>query len=817
MNITTKKLFFPIITLFLLHTHELVYTKEAQDENNNRSVMATDNTISQSDSEYDKDILEFIEEMFQSVTDQTQKIEYNLQQIELILNAGKIKFDHQKISKSELLAEIKEIKFIIQSIYEFYTTQMDKDEAIVKGTCFNTAFINYLLPIIQSDINNLNADTFDKSVAENFETIIKNLEDLDQIPLMIEKNKADLKLLGQASDNIGLNTFNKIYRYLDTKALPISGKSTFATLEDIAFWSAAGFTVYNLAIWGLTTESTKLPFGIKLPYCGDKFPFQKRIGNHTLTDDYIIQQDPMIKRDIKDNFGWANYLDLQARSLDKKLMTLAGGYLATQIKGPVQDLYKTMKKSVNESISYYCKGDNLSKNSNTVPKTYFKDMIGGQDLEKLARELADYLKNPTRYERAGITPSTGYLLVGPSQTGKSFFAKALKTLIDEEFGDDNENVKFFSITADDVQYFGGFARIFSIALRDAPCILFIDELDMHGARRDRDAKNTQELLTAINGVETDQDKKIIVIAATNKPEELDFALKQKGRLGTVITFDFPTYECRKTYLEKQLNKKNIALSADMIETISQETDGHTYNMIDDIVRQSMQLATYETRPVCEADFEITLDREIRKIKPNTTISTQEKELVAIYQAGQAAARHILKTDQQIVKITIDAVDKPIKSKEGQEVTTENKAQQYDNLDLLPTHRVKPTRLGFVFTMSKINNHELLSDEDQEIELMALLAGQAALEIVKGKVFNEFGKEDRAKILEALEKKISQGTPITDSIRLQAMAAKDVLYKKVKAVLNNHKDFIKIITHELLQNTTLNKKQWNALATNYPVK
>ncbi len=388
-------------------------------------------------------------------------------------------------------------------------------------------------------------------------------------------------------------------------------------------------------------------------------------------------------------------------------------------------------------------------------------------------------------------------------------------MVDEAFEGSNEEVKFWTVLADDLTRMS-FDDIFYWARKNAPIIIFIDEIDMYGTRRDKNAKNTQDLLTAMNGIDTDPSKKVIVIAATNKPEELDFALKQKGRLGSVITFDFPTYECRKQYLEKQLDKKNIMLSLEMIDIIAQETDGHTYNMIDDIIKQSLQLATFQTRPVQESDFEITLDREIRKIKPNTTMSAQEKEIVAIYQAGQAAARHILSTEQQIVKITIDTVDKPLKSKEGFGIINEQKGQFHENHELLPQIRMKSTRLGFVFTMSKTNNHELSSDEEQEKELIALLSGGAALELLKGKTFTGFGKEDRAKVLEALEKKISQGTPITDEIRQQAIAAKDLLYIKAKNCLKGHTSFIKVIVDELLKNSTINTKQWLELAANYKI-
>lgn len=894
MNI--KNIVFFISIFFSISCNQLSYSKDLSDEHH-KSMIISEPVEAQTNVQQDKEFLSFVKETFQLVVEQTKNIEYNLQQIELILSGNKIKFNDKKISKADLLNQIKEIKAIVQTIFEFYTTQIEQDEAIFMATCFNTAFINYFLPTIQNDITDLNVNNFDKSVAQNFELIKNELKDINQIKILIEKNQEKLKLLTQVSDNIGLTTLNKIYRYLDTKTLPWYGKTTIATAKDIAFWSTIGLAAYTIGVYWMPRDS--IIYGTSKKYnpsdfqeqdttknsplkvleqkfkelkeqqkqsfvdtlnpldkeillveekieqekkylsqkekerlhkvwtvgdqkytyktCQDLFPLKNFLGDLGETRRTNNKENESEVKKLESKFGIYSYIHKAAVDYSDPFIAFTCSALWYYTKGSLQELYKNAQVKFNQSIDYYFKGDNaINKNSLEIPKTYFKDMIGGEHLEKIARELTDYLKNPIRYERAGIAPSTGYLLVGPSQTGKSFFAKALKTLIDEEFADEGDKVKFFSITPNDVKYFDGFARIFNIARRDAPCILFIDELDLHGARRDRDAKNTHELLTSINGLETDQNKKVIVIAATNKPEELDFALKQKGRLGTVITFDYPTYECRKSYLKKQLYKKNIILSDDMIDTIAQETDGQTYNMIDDIIKQALQLATYETRPVAELDFEVTLDREIRKIKPNTSMSEQEKELVAIYQAGQATARHILDTNHQIVKITIDAVDKPIKSKEGFGVINENKGDQHENLELLPDNRVKPTRLGFVFTMSKINNHELLSDLDKEKELMALLAGQAALELIKGTSYDEFGKEDRAKVLEALEKKISQGTPVTDTIRLQAIGAKEILSKKIKNDLQNHTKFITTITNELLKSTTINKIQWQSLAASYPI-
>ncbi len=809
MNI--KKLIFNITAFFLITNAQVVYTKDQQDDNNKSQISVNDdnNDSLQNNTEHNEETWKFIEETLLSVTDQTQKIEFCLQTIEQIINADKIKFNNQE-TKSQVLFNIKNIKLIIQKLFTVYTTQItNKEESIFIGTCYNIAFIEYLLPVFQNDITTINVETLATFIETNIDRIMDTNEPLIA---MIENNETNITLLMKSSDSVGLSTLNKVYRYLDTKPLPWYGKSTLATAYDVALWSSAALLGYSTITYGLSKNSPI--YGCQDWKISD-LPGKSFLGDYHEVEQLKQSMTPDERKVITNDFGAFSYLHDGMNTYTNPFMLGCTAILAYLIKKPILETYESTNKKLNHGINYYLKGDiSTPKNTNIIPKAYFSDMVGGEHLEKLAQELTDYLKNPTRYERAGITPSTGYLLVGPSQTGKSFFAKALKTMVDEAFEGSNEEVKFLTITADDLKYFGGFNDIFYWARKNGPVILFMDEIDMFGTRRDRDAKTTQELLTAMNGIDTDSSKKVIVIAATNKPEELDFALKQKGRLGTTITFDVPTYECRKAYLEKQLHKKNIVLNQEIVDTIAQETNNQTYNMIDDIIRQSLQLATFETRPVTENDFEITLDREIRRIKPSTSISPQEKELIAIYQAGQAAARHILATDQQIVKITVDSVDKPMKSKEGFGVVHEQKGEQHENHDLLPETRTKPTRLGFVFTMSKTNNQELVSDDDQEQELLALLAGQAALELIKGKTFNGFGKEDRAKVIETLEKKISQGTPITNEIRQQALVAKEILYNQVKATLEKHVNFIKIIRDKLIKNNTINTQQWLELTANY---
>lgn len=830
-----------------------------------------------------------IEETYQATCDLTGKIIFCLQQAEQILNAGKMKFQSQHRSKKDLLEEIKHIKFSIEMISQDYAKNLTKDQAIVYGAMFNYSFLSYILPIVETDISLMSAADFEQHLQKSFETLASTIQSNDQIFTIMEENEQFLKKLMIASDNIGLTTLNKIYRYLDTKQIPWYGKSIIATAWDAAFWTSIGTFTYALTVYCIgrnwripfsyieMTDNTlhdnddndglkyKLKLSEKERYYAKIQEFSKI--NSLTTEQLNILTNQLIEKDIEsgkiflnsdnqqlwrrktteeffsskaflgdfadtefkyktsnseyaDNkeekygiFSYPHEAILQASS---SAITYVVGALVYLTRESFFELKDKCIKKYNALFNYYIKGDATgSKNNQDFTKAYFKDFVGAEHLEQLAHELADYLKNPTRYERSGIAPSTGYLLVGPSQTGKSYFAKALKTLIDEEFGSSGDTLKFAIVTQDDMEYFKGFANLFYWARKLAPMILFIDEIDMFDTRRATSKKNTQELLTAMNGIETDPSKKIIVIAATNRPEEIDFALKEKGRFSEIISFYYPTYQSRQIYINKQLTQKNITLSQDMIDIIAQETDQQTFNMIDMIIKHALRIATYQTRPVTEADFEIALDREIRKITPVTaTISEQEAQLVALYHAGHAVAHHILKINQQIVKITINPVDKPTKSKEGNDVKTEQIDHQHENYDLLQQTRSKQTRLGSVFTISSTNNHELISAQEQEKQLLALLAGQAALELIMGSQYPEFGKEDRALVIDTLERKIAQGTPVTENIRLQALAEKEDLYQNIKAQLKDHIQFITLVSQKLIEIHTIDQKQWHELSSNY---
>jgi len=806
-----KNIFLKITTFLIFLTSQSLYTKDSESQNNSETETRSSISISENDMlEYDTPVEDWAEtkNSLNLVIGQTKSIEYCLQQLEQALNAGKINFNAEKSSKSQILEEIKSIKSFIQDVSKNYPS-MQIEDAIITGTFINNMSIQYLMPILLNDITEISSADFQNILMNFFNGTDPEIDKSIQ-EIMLE-NEKDIKKLLDASVNVGLTSFNKMFRYIQDEPLPLIGKPLFSTAKQCTLYAGFAFAAYAFYTYitpdGQVNDKPKDLFDIK--------SMKDLTGSMQSVDLAKRTGDIHDQLKITEKYRLGNFIDDYGRTIGSACVPAVGTYLLTNAT-PIYEYAKEVSNNKYNEINNYLRGDLNKKNktsaimSDQVEKVFFNDIIGRDDLKEYAMELAQFIKNPARYEVTGIYPPTGCLLAGPSQTGKSHFAQALKTLIDEECKGSNEEVKFLYVKQIHVQKLG-FNFLFRFARENAPFILFIDEIDLFNVRRDKDNSTTDDLMTNMSGLNADSSKKVIVIAATNRPEELDFALLQHGRLGKVFNFQYPTYEDRKEYLHKSLTRRNLYLEDEHIDAIAQETENQTYNTLNEMINAAVLFAMHEMRPVTSIDFEKSLDREIRKIQPNTSMTPQEKEIIAIYHAGQGVARHVLATEQEVVTITVNSIDKPIKFKEGYSFDTKEKSE---NSNQISNTRVKSVKLGSVFTHSTLNNPDLMSDSEQEKELLALLAGQAALELIKGNTYQQFGKEDRAKIIDALEKKIAQNGYITDEIRKQALLEKDILYTKIKNILKNNTDLIQTITDELIKNNSINKHQWNELTKNH---
>lgn len=816
-----KKLIFTISALAFILPSQKIYSitpqKDLESEFNY--------TIRQDDNAHNLEIAKLAllqAEMLDAVKDQANIILFGLQQVSQTLIGNKVNFDESKISKKTVLEETKKIATIIEDFYESAAILAipSQIQAIVM---LNKVFMEYLIPSLETDITMFNAHRFELYLDENLNENSYWMKKFRQIEALeiFDQNAQNSLLLQYAIDNFGLTSFNKVFRYLQDEPMSLTGVPLLTTAYNTAFYSSLAVLTCAIATYMLDQKRTDdmIPNAIK-PIVK---PFQNFIGhnsyNVTASQAAGTKQTQDLITEARNNFGLFNHIqDAKNIFQQNPLVSPVAGFLLAQGTPMYNYLQEraaiNYKKAINYLRGEVDKTANSMFESNTK-KVYFKDMIGCEHLEQLAHELADFLKHPKRYQNSGIIPETGILLTGPSQTGKSFFAAALKTLIDEQ-SDNGQEIKFWYVEQSIIHKVG-LDKIFAYARENAPFILFIDEIDMIGARRDVNGAVTNDMQTNMSGINSDNSKKVIVIGATNRPEELDFALLQDGRFGTQIKFEYPTYEHRKAHLTKTITKRNInALTLDDIDAIAQETDGSSFNTLDKIVTNALKRAMFESRPVHKEDFEVSLDYNFRRIRTNKALNQQEREVISIYHAGQAAARHILSTVKQFVKATIHAIDKKVIGKEGFSFDTKSDGARNQNANIVADEKIRGIKYGHVFTVTTCNNQELLSDLDQENELLALLAGQAALQLIKNKSFSNYGVEDRAKVLQELETKFAQGGKVTDEVRKQALVEKDRLTNLIKDILTPYTDFIHVITDALLQHNSIDKHQWAKLTANYPI-
>ena len=282
----------------------------------------------------------------------------------------------------------------------------------------------------------------------------------------------------------------------------------------------------------------------------------------------------------------------------------------------------------------------------------FKDVAGQDEAKESLQEIIDFLHNPQKYTDIGAKLPKGALLVGSPGTGKTLLAKAVAG---------EAEVPFFSISGSDFEemFVGvGASRVrdlFQQATKVAPAIIFIDEIDAVGHRRDsRFGNNDQtlnQLLGELDGF--DSSKGIVILAATNRPEILDKALLRAGRFDRRIIVDKPNYQGRLDTLK--VHTRKIKLSEDVdLKKIAQATAGAVGADLANLVNEAALRAVRQGRQaVSQEDLIVSFEVVIAGTeKKNTVLTDQEKRLVAYHEVGHALVSALDKKDVPVSKITI---------------------------------------------------------------------------------------------------------------------------------------------------------------------
>ncbi len=329
----------------------------------------------------------------------------------------------------------------------------------------------------------------------------------------------------------------------------------------------------------------------------------------------------------------------------------------------------------------------------------FSDVAGEDEAKENLSEIVDYLHNPAKYQEIGASMPKGILLVGPPGTGKTMLAKAVAG---------ESNVPFFSMSGSEfVEMFVGMGAskvrdLFRQAKEKASCIVFIDEIDAIGQKRDGRVGGNDEreqtlnqLLTEMDGFETNNG--VIILAATNRPESLDPALTRPGRFDRRVPVELPDLKGREEILKVHAKKVKLDQSVDFAE-IARMASGASGAELANIVNEAALRAVRENRRyVTQADLEESIEVVIAGYqKKNAILTDYEKKVVAYHEIGHALVAAKQSNSAPVQKITI------VPRTSG--------------------------ALGYTMQVDE-GNHYLMSKEELENKIATLTGGRAAEELI----------------------------------------------------------------------------------------
>lgn len=293
---------------------------------------------------------------------------------------------------------------------------------------------------------------------------------------------------------------------------------------------------------------------------------------------------------------------------------------------------------------------------NEKAKVTFKDVAGTEEPKQDLEEIVEFLKYPKKFENVGARIPKGVLLVGPPGTGKTMLARAVAG---------EAGVPFFSISGSEfVEMFVGVGAsrvrdLFAKAKKNAPCIIFVDEIDAVGRKRgsgmggghDEREQTLNQILVEMDGFE--QGQNVIVLAATNRADVLDPALLRPGRFDRRVSIDLPDRKDREAILKVHFSKKPLTKTVDL-DALAAKTAGSSGADLSNIANEAAIIAARNNRKeISQADVTEAFEKvAIGPERKSKIMSEQEKQMTAYHEAGHAIVGHVLPDSDMVHKVTI---------------------------------------------------------------------------------------------------------------------------------------------------------------------
>ncbi|KFL16829.1 cell division protein FtsH [Geobacillus stearothermophilus] len=439
-------------------------------------------------------------------------------------------------------------------------------------------------------------------------------------------------------------------------------------------------------------------------------------------------------------------------------------------------------------------------------KVRFRDVAGADEEKEELVEIVEFLKDPRKFAELGARIPKGVLLVGPPGTGKTLLARAVAG---------EAGVPFFSISGSDfVEMFVGVGAsrvrdLFETAKKNAPCIIFIDEIDAVGRQRgaglggghDEREQTLNQLLVEMDGFNGNEG--IIIIAATNRPDILDPALLRPGRFDRQITVDRPDVKGREAVLRVHARNKPLDESVDL-KAIAMRTPGFSGADLENLLNEAALVAARRNKKKIDmSDIDEATDRVIAgPAKKSRVISEKERRIVAFHEAGHTVIGMVLANAEMVHKVTIVprgqaggyAVMLP---KEDRYFMT--KAELMDKITGLLGGRVA----------EEIVFNEVSTGAHNDFQRATNIARRMVMEFGMSEKLGplQFGQPSGQVFLgRDLHNEQNYSDKIAYEIDLEIQRIIKECYEKAKQVLTQHRDKLDLIANTLLEVETLNAEQ-----------
>lgn len=412
-----------------------------------------------------------------------------------------------------------------------------------------------------------------------------------------------------------------------------------STLKEVAFSD-----VINRANHGEIQKLTVTGNEIEITKKGDKDPSERsrKEAGSSIYEQGLNNRDVEVVNKAESNAS-STWINIGVSVLPVLLITFALFFMLRSAQG-----------QGNQALSFGKSRARLY--GNEKDKVTFTNIAGSDEAKQDLQEIVEFLKYPKKFENIGARIPKGVLLVGPPGTGKTMLARAVAG---------EANVPFFSISGSEfVEMFVGVGAsrvrdLFAKAKKNAPCIIFVDEIDAVGRRRgsgmggghDEREQTLNQILVEMDGFE--QGQNVIVLAATNRADVLDPALLRPGRFDRRVNIVLPDRKDREAILKVHFAKKPLAKNVD-VDALAAKTAGSSGADLANIANEAaITAARHNHKEITQADVTAAFEKvAIGPERKSKVMNEKEKELTAYHEAGHAIVGHVLPDSDMVHKVTI---------------------------------------------------------------------------------------------------------------------------------------------------------------------